>query len=156
MLEFDFLYEYEKDKRTGPYLNTVDNTTTFSEKLGIETWGWLYHPALLIYTLRLEPEWEQITEHREGRDKKSSRTFLEGYSTELTFLQYKPYSLTIFGDKYMSTIRHSFAGRSKKDSDTYGARLMLTYSFLPTQLNYTHVESTQTGFFTTDYNKDEL
>lgn len=155
-LGMDLSYEYEKDRHTGPFLNTKDTTTTFSERLNIETRGWVYHPAMLIYTLRFSPEWEQLIERGLKRERRSTNTFLGGYFTELIFLQYKPYTLDIYGERQRSTIRSSFAGRSKKETDNYGGRLMLKYRILPTIVSFNHIESRQTGFYKTDNFRDEL
>lgn len=155
-LGLEFAYEYEQDERSGPDINTKDNSMTFSERLDIETEGWAYHPALAIYTLRLSPEWEQTSEQSDGADKTSSQTFLQGYFTEVTLLQYKPYTLRLFANRHMSTLENSFAQRSKSESDMYGSTLMLKYKILPTFINYNHITNRQAGFFDTDNTKDEL
>ncbi|MEW6601812.1 MAG: hypothetical protein AB1499_12645, partial [Nitrospirota bacterium] len=153
---FDLSYEYEKDKRSGPYIERNNNTTTFSERLDIQTDGWVYHPALVEFDITLSPEWEQITEQGEDTDKNESRTFLQGYDAQFVFLQYKPYTITLFGNKRLSTLNSNFAQRSKIESDTYGARLNLKYEVLPTVLNYTHFESEQSGFVDSTTTKDEV
>jgi hypothetical protein len=149
-------YEFEEDERTGPNINREDITTTFSEKFEIETEGWVYHPALMIYTLRLLPEWEQISEESEGSGKTSTKAFLQGYFTEFTFLQYKPYTLRIFANKQMGTVRSSFAQRTKTETDSYGGILMLKYKLLPTTLNYIHTTSHESGFFSAQGKSDEF
>ncbi|MBI4687608.1 MAG: hypothetical protein HY756_07480 [Nitrospirae bacterium] len=149
-------YEFEEDKRTGPNINREDTTTTFSEKFEIETEGWVYHPALMIYTLRLLPEWEQISEESEGSGKTSTKAFLQGYFTEFTFLQYKPYTLRIFANKQMGTVRSSLAQRTKTETDSYGGTLMLKYKLLPTTLNYIHTTSHESGFFSAQGKADEF
>ncbi|MBI4682073.1 MAG: hypothetical protein HY757_03105 [Nitrospirae bacterium] len=155
-LGLEFSYEFEKDERSGPNINSEDESMTFSERLDIETEGWAYHPALAIFTLRLSPEWEQISEQPEGSDKTDSDKFLQGYFTEVTLLQYKPYTLRLFANRQMSTVESSFAQRSKSESDTYGSTLILKNRILPTLVNYSHIDSRQTGFFDTDNVKDEL
>lgn len=151
-----FSYEFEKDERSGPDINTEGESMTFAEGLDIETEGWAYHPALAIYTLRLSPEWEQVSERSDGSDKTSAQTFLQGYFTEITLLQYKPYTLRLFARKQMSTLESSFAQRSKSESSIYGSTLLLKYRILPTFVNYSHIESRQTGFFDTTNAKDDL
>lgn len=151
-----FSYEFEKDERSGPDSNTEGERMTFSEGFDIETEGWAYHPALAIYTLRLSPEWEQVSEWSDGSDNTSAQTFLQGYFTEITMLQYKPYTLRLFANRQMSTLESSFAQRSKSESDIYGSTLMFKYRILPTFINYSHIESRQTGFFDTTNAKDDL
>ncbi len=155
-LGLDLSYEFDNVKRTGPFSNIDNSASTFSERFDIETNGWFYHPALLIYTLKLSPEWEQLSKTNIKSTRRTSRTFLEGYSAEFTFLQYKPYTLKIFAERHTSTITSSSAEISKKKFDTYGAKLTLKYSILPTILYYNHEKSRQTGFFSTDTMRDEL
>ncbi|MEF9427121.1 MAG: hypothetical protein L0956_08100, partial [Candidatus Mariimomonas ferrooxydans] len=151
-----FLYEYERDENIGPDISRETRTMTYSEGLDIETKGWVYHPALVIYTLRLSPEWEQLSRKSAEEEERTSRTFLEGYFAEFTFLQYKPYTLRIFADRYRSTLSSSFAERLKIESNNYGATLMLKYNLLPATLSYNHLERKQTGFFITDEDADEF
>ncbi|MBI5409917.1 MAG: TonB-dependent receptor [Nitrospirae bacterium] len=155
-LGLEFSYKFEKDERKSADVNREDTAAAFSERLDIETEGWVYHPALMTYTLRLAPEWKQLSERTDGEDKRASRSFLRGYFTELTFLQYKPYTLNIFADKQRSTLTSAFAARSETDTDSYGAGLMLKYEALPTNLTYRHLESAQTGFYTADNEADEI
>ena len=149
-------YKFEEDERTGPDITTMETTETYTEKLEIETEGWFYHPALLTYTLRLSPEWEQIVQESNESEKRTSRTFLQGYFTEFTFLQFKPYTLRLFANRQTSTLESAFAQRAKTDSDTYGGALMLKYRALPTILTYNHLKSAQSGFFTSDEDRDEF
>lgn len=149
-------YKFEEDERTGPDITTKETTEAYTEKLEIETGGWFYHPALLTYTLRLSPEWEQTVQESNESEKRTSRTFLQGYFTEFTFLQFKPYTLRLFANRQTSTLESTFAQRAKTDSDTYGGILMLKYSVLPTVLTYNHLKSIQSGFFTSDEDRDEL
>ena len=122
-LGFELGYEFDKDKRTG-FRDRDDTTSTYSERVDISTDGWFYHPALLEYELTLSPEWEQIIEDNDG-EKDKTRTFLQGYDAEFIFLQYKPYTITLFGNRNQSTISSNFAEKTKVDSDSYGARLNL-------------------------------
>ncbi len=155
-LGLEFSYEFEKDERRGPYINSEYRTMTYSEGLDIEAEGWVYHPAFVIYTLRLSPEWEQTSGESDRGEKRKTRAFLQGYFTEFTFLQYKPYTLRIFANRQMSILKSSLAEKSKTESDTYGATLMLKYMVLPTIFSYNHLESTQTGFYTTNKDTDEF
>jgi hypothetical protein len=147
-------FEHEIDKRKGPDITRTDKTTTYNERLDIETSGWVYHPALVVYTLTMSPEWEQISDKSEGSDKQESRSFLQGYSGELVFLQYKPYTLRLFAGKSMNTIHSNYAERTRTESENFGATLYLKYDILPATLSYTHFEDRQRGFFDTDNEGD--
>ncbi|RJR14507.1 MAG: hypothetical protein C4581_14050 [Nitrospiraceae bacterium] len=155
-LGFEVSYEFERDKRSGPFIERRNDTTTYSERLDIDTNGWFYHKALVEFDLTLSPEWEQITEESEDTDKEESRTFLQGYDAEFVFLQYKPYTLTLFGNKRLSTLNSNLAQKSKIEADTYGARLNLKYKVLPAILDYTHYDSKQSGFIDASTTKDEV
>jgi len=150
-----FSYEFEEDERRGN-INREDSSSTFSEGFDVETNGWVYDPAFVVYKLRLSPEWEQRLQQNEGLEKRTTKTNLQGYHTELIFLQYKPYTLNIFANRKTSTLLSEFAQRSKTESDTYGALVSLKYSILPTTLSYQRQESIQTGFFTTDAEMDDF
>ncbi len=154
-LAFDLSYMYEKDERSGPFIDREDTSHTFNETLHIATSGFVYHPALLTYKLELSPEWEQIKETNKDQNERKSDSFLEGYFAEATILQYKPYTLVLFGNRDMSTITHTFARTSKNKTESYGANLILKYNILPTTIRYTHSESDQTGFFTKGSTADE-
>lgn len=145
-LGVDFSFRYEDDQRDGA-VTTSSSNTAFSERLDIETEGWVYHPALLQYTLIFSPKWDQSYRRSgdEGTDR--SRSFLEGYLTKFTILPYKPYTLTLYGAKYMSTLYSTFAEQTRRETDVFRAILDLKYQTLPTALSYNHNENRQTGFF---------
>ncbi len=155
-LGLEFSYEFEKDERTGSDIERKDTSMTFSGKLDIETRGWVYHPALVTYSLSLSPEWEQIYTKPDRGDKRTSKNFFLGYSAKFTFLQYKPYTLSVFASEHRTTFNSNFAARSKRKSNSYGAKLLLKYRILPTTLRYRHRKSTQSGFFSTDTERDNI
>lgn len=155
-VDFKFSFEFENEKRTGPNVSRENSTITLLEGLGLSTWGWAYHPALLSYKLELLPQWEQIIERQEPDDKSESKNFFEGYLTEFTFLQYKPYTLRLFANRSRSTISSNFAKKSKNIVDTYGGSFLLKYQLLPTTFDYAHTDTSQTGFFDFDEESDKL
>ncbi|MBI4849979.1 MAG: hypothetical protein HY808_15630 [Nitrospirae bacterium] len=145
-LGVDFSFRYEDDQRDGAVTSTSTHTS-FSERLDIETEGWVYHPALLQYTLIFSPEWNQAYRKSGDEGTDSSRSSLEGYLTKFTILPYKPYTLTLYGAKYMSALYSSFAERTERETDVFRAILDIKYQTLPTTLSYNHTENRQTGFF---------
>ena len=155
-LGFEVTYEYEQDKSTDPFVENDDKTHTLTERLDIETGGWFYHPALVEFDLTLSPQWEQIRQVRDDADTETSREFLEGYDAEFVFLQYKPYTVTLFGTKESSTLSSNFAETTRVETDYYGARLNLKYRVLPSVLNYSHYEETESGFINSFTEKDEV
>ncbi len=149
-------FEYEKEKRTSPDFSRENNTITLFEGLDLSTKGWAYHPALLKYQLELMPKWEQMIDRVEPNDKNESKAFFEGYITDVTFLQHKPYTLRLFANRSRSTIRSNLAQRSKNIVDTYGGSVTLKYELLPTTFDYAHTDTTQTGLFDFDEERDKL
>jgi hypothetical protein len=154
-LGMELSLEYERSISKRPFVKRKSSTLTFSEILDIETEGFVYHPLLLVYTLRFSPEWEQIREKDARGAKRKFRTFLNGYSAQLIFLQEKPYTLRLFGEKTMSTLRSSILTvRTKRETNRYGARLALKYMTLPTTIGYTHEESQRSGLSETSGESD--
>lgn len=156
--------EYESEDREGPNIDSDATTNTVKEYLDFETKGWAYHPAFLLHHIRLRPEWEQaqgqLTIANTGggkRDEDPTRDkFLLGYFIDLTFLQYKPYTLDLFAKRGRSTLKSSFARRSDTEGETYGASLRLKYQLLPTSIGYIHTNYTQRGFYTSNEERDDL
>lgn len=152
-LGLEFLYEFKDEDRTGPGINRKDTSMTYSEILKIDTAGWIYHPALITFRLAYRPEWEQQFITPDEGSRLTMKNFLQGYSTEFTFLRFKPYTLKIFADRMRSTYNNSFAVSSKLDTDTYGTQLILNYQ-LYTILRYEHLETSKSGFFQEDISED--
>jgi hypothetical protein len=140
-------YEFEEERREGPGTDTKDQSQEFKERLAIETRGWAYHPALLKYTLRFEPEWSQSIEDRDPGPSDSDNVYLPGYFADATILDPKPYTFYLFGSRTNSVFRSAFAASSDVTTDSYGGDLRLKYKILPTTLGYTHVDLDQSGFF---------
>jgi hypothetical protein len=155
-LGFDLSYEFDSEKRTGPFVSSDEDSSTYTEKLEIATDGWIYHPALAEYTLILTPEWEQVSSNTGNGDKVESRSFRQGYDADIIFLQYKPYTVTLFGSKTMSTVNSNFSRKSKVESDVYGMTVALKYDILPTDISYVHSESDQTGFYAASSEDDKV
>jgi len=154
-LAIDLSYRTESEERQGPFIDVQNDTRTVNERFDIETGGWVYHPALMTYTLMLSPEWEQSLDEPDSGSSRSSDAFLLGYSLDMHFLESKPYSVDVFARKQRSTLTTSLATTSETESDTYGATLRLKYSLLPTSLALVHADSEQTGFFTSQETRDE-
>ncbi len=144
---YRFSYEYDKEKRTSPFSNREDKAITFQEGFDFKTNGWIYHPALMTYTLRYSPEWEQLSQETKGQDKAKTDNFLQGYFTDLTLFQFKPYSFRFFAGRRRLTVSSNLARKSKNNIDTYGTSIYLKYPVLPTTLDYSHTGNDQTGFF---------
>lgn len=152
----DLSYRFDSEDRKGPFTTAKNSTRVLNERFDLETEGWLYHPAMAAYTLRLSPEWAQpMSEADQGR-KTTSKAFLLGYGLDLTLLPYKPYTVNLFARKKRSVLTSSLATQSESISDTFGATLNLKYRVLPTRLSYIHETSEQSGFYESREKRDEL
>jgi hypothetical protein len=141
-------FEQDREKREGPFLDGDEViSTSYSEELNIATSGWVYHPALLEYSLTFSPEWDQTRANLANDTSRTSETFLSGYDAEFRFLQYKPYSLTLYGERKMSTRRNNFAERSTLQDDLISATFDLMYTSINSSLEVLQRESEQAGLF---------
>lgn len=154
-LAIDLTYEMESDERQGPFSSSRNDTQTLKERFDIETGGWVYHPALMTYTLTLSPEWNQEFSEDDSERSSSSDTFLLGYSLDMNFLQNKPYSLLVFARQDYSTQTTSLATSTDTESQSYGATLLLKYNVLPTTLAIAHTSVEQSGFYEEQDTRDE-
>jgi hypothetical protein len=156
-LALELSYRQESDDRVGPSIPARHNENQFlTERFDIETGGWVYHPALMTYTLRLSPEWRQAVDQPEPGPEQSSDGFMLGYGLDMTFMPYKPYTVNVFAKKQSATLTTSLATTSETLTDTYGASLRLKYKVLPTTLAYVHSESEQSGQYDARENRDEV
>jgi hypothetical protein len=147
-------YEFNNESRTYSGITDTDTSHKFTEQIEIKTAGWVYHPALMQYTLMVAPELTQIKEEMSPGDttetSSSAKTssFTPDYSMTATFLEPKPYTLNIFANRLQEPVWAAFSGNTETLSDSYGANGQLKYKVLPTTFGYTHNKTDQTGFYT--------
>ncbi len=154
-LAAELSYRMETDEVQGPFASTSNSTQQFRQRIDIETGGFVYHPALMTYSLTLSPEWQQEFDDYDPGTEQTSDTFLLGYSVDMTFLESKPYSLDVFARQQRSTLTTSLATTSESVNDAYGATLRLKYPVLPTTLALAHSTTDQSGFFDSYEVRDE-
>lgn len=155
-LGFELLFQFNHDERDRPDRFTDDKSYTYFERLDLKTEGWVYHPALLEYTFTISPEWEQDVDKSDG-EKTKGRTFLQGYTAELIFLKYKPYSLTLFGNRSTSISTSNLAEKTKSEYREMGATLNLRIRNISTTIvEYINSETEKTGLFESTTERDEL
>jgi hypothetical protein len=155
-LGVDMSYRFESEERRGPFSNSKNDSHVLREGFDLETEGWLYHPAMAIYTLSFSPEWEQTEDKPDPGQERDSDSFFLGYGIDTTLLPYKPYTLNLYARRQSSELDSSLATRSESESDAYGASLRLKYPVLPTILSYDHSTSEQTGFYDAQQKRDEV
>ena len=153
-LGLDLSYNFESEKREGPYIATKNTSHALKERVDLQTTDGV-SPAFSHLHPRAS-EWEQTIEKPDPGRRSTRDSFLLGYSLDLTFLPEKPYTLNLFGRRQRSVLTSSLAARSETESDTYGATLMLKNRVLPTTLAYVHGTLNQTGFFDSEESRDEI
>ena len=146
-LAADLYYRMESYENQTPYVSTQTTTRTLNERFDIETGGFVYHPALMTFKLRLSPEWQQELDQYDPGSDQTTDTFLLGYSLDMSFMESKPYSLDVFARRQLSTLTTSIAANSDTESDAYGATLRLKYPVLPTTLALIHSTIDQSGYY---------
>ena len=149
-------HELESEKRTGSFINSEHDTSTTSEKFEIDTDGWVYHPALLIFSVGLKPEFKQqkVSSNTTFTDENDFTFF--GYSVDTTFLQYKPYTVNLYASKDRSDFSSSLAADSSTESSTYKGQLLLKYQPVPTTISVESKEQITESFFLTSNTSDKL
>ncbi|MBL4901228.1 MAG: hypothetical protein JKY62_01080 [Desulfocapsa sp.] len=149
-------YKYKNETRTNRGTTVKDTYHKFKERIGFKTDGWLYHPALMQYTLIIEPEWSQAKEKMEPGEEAGVDSFSPDYFVTATFLDPKPYTFDIFASRQDMPVWAAFAGNTESIVDSYGTTVRLKYETLPTTFGYSHIETDQTGFYTSQSSRDDL
>ncbi len=149
-------YEFKNEKRTNSGTEVKDSHHRFKERVGLKTSGWMYHPALMRYTLLFEPEWIQAREEMNPGESSRVDSFSPDYFLTATFLERKPYTLNVFGRRQEIPVWAAFAGNTESVVDSYGANILLRYKILPTNVGYSHIETEQSGFYNSQSIRDNL
>ncbi|MDO9042847.1 MAG: hypothetical protein Q7U64_10985 [Desulfocapsaceae bacterium] len=149
-------YEFKNNSQTHNGITDTDTSHKFKEQLNIQTSGWVYSPALMKYSLMIGPELIQsIEEPIQGETARTS-SFAPDYSMSATFLEAKPYTLNIFGNRQETSEWAAFSGNTESISNSYGANGQLKYKILPSTAGYNHTEDEQTGFYTSNDTHDDF
>ncbi|MFC1672370.1 hypothetical protein ACFL01_04475, partial [Planctomycetota bacterium] len=148
-------YESENERRSHANTESKHSSQSFHERLELEARGWIYHPALIEYTVGFEPEWEQRTERSDGTEERND-SFTPGYSLSATLLGRKPVAIDLFARRHETVTENAYAKKSESEVETHGGSLMLKNRLLPTTLSYTHIDSDQTGFYVSNEERDDF
>ena len=149
-------YELESEERNGSFTNQEKDTATSREKFEIKTKGWIYHPALLIFTADLKPEFKQQSiDVDEGDAQENDATFL-GYSFDTTILQYKPYTVNLYAGKNRADFASSLATDNVTESSVYRGRLLLKYEPVPTTITVESKDQVTESFYFTSEKSEKV
>ncbi|MBA4369307.1 MAG: hypothetical protein C0403_16910 [Desulfobacterium sp.] len=155
-ISFGLSTEFREELRLREGVEKKDFNRSTNEKAEIETSGWLYHSGLAAYTLSYQPEWTQASEEHDPGLSSRSNLFVNGYQGDLSFFQYKPYTMHLFSNRRQYSLKSAFAAKTDTDAESYGADFNLKYSVLPTNLQYMHYENIQSGFYAATQEGDSI
>ncbi len=140
-------YEFTDNSQLSNDTEYAETSHQLKEKVSIQTSGWAYSPALMKFSLMVEPEFIQSHEETTQGEMSRSSTFAPDYVVSATFLELKPYSLNIFGNRQEISAWAPFSGASDSTTNSYGANGQLKYKTLPTTMGYSHTETELLGFY---------
>lgn len=143
----DLGYEVDQEKRKGPFIDQTKDTATARQKLDIRSRGYVYHPALLVYSIGLKPEFKQQDTKTTGGFAQEDNSKFLGYFVDTTFLQLKPYTLNLFTSKDRGEFRSSLAADVATESSLDRGRLQIKDPTLPTTVTLESRESRFENFF---------
>lgn len=143
-------YELNRDQRIVSNVKTVDTAHTVTERLELNSRGYLYHPALFQFGVKAVPEFTQrMQSYRGSSGDRSSNdgNFSPNYQLNATLLAQKPYTLTLFSQRIEAQTWSSFSGASSAVTTSYGADLALKYQLFPTTLGFSKSNGEQQGYY---------
>ncbi len=156
-------YEFMDEIRTQGDVETTDLYHQFSERIGLSTYGWVYHPTIMKYTLSFEPQFAQLYEEisSPGAEKKTGRlnVFSPDYAVTATFLDPKPYTFRLFSSRREEPVWAPFSGAFETVTTDYGGDVDLDYvstkaGRFHSNLGYRYTDSSLDGRYTSDYTSD--
>lgn len=143
-------YEFDQDVRTVSGQKTTDSSQITTERFDLATKGFVYHPALLRFNLRVSPEFKQSIQNRAettGGSDTNGNSFNTNYHANVAILSQKPYTLTFFAHHLESQSWATYTGVTKTSTDSYGADFALKYSLLPTTIGFSSSSATQSSYY---------
>jgi hypothetical protein len=135
------------EMRSGPFINQDKDRITSRIKSEYRTRGWVYHPALVVFTAGLRPEykWQAETE-QSGFDQEDTGVFF-GYYIDTTWLQFKPYTISLFSSNDRSDTASTLAPDITTETSIHRLGLNLKYPVLPTTITLEKRDSVSEGLF---------
>lgn len=154
-------YEFNQDERRVSGTKTTDTAHTITERLELNSGGFLYHPAFFKFGIKAAPEYTQrFTRYSGNTGERSERTtsISPNYQVHATMLSEKPYTLTMFSHHLEAQTWASYSGTTTTTTDSHGADLALKYNLFPTSLGFSTSSSEQQGYYrsSSDWNEFHL
>lgn len=152
-------YEFNRDERNVSGVKTVDTSHTVTERLELNSKGYLYHPALLQFGVKCAPEFTQSFKaysDNSGDKGSDGSSFRPNYQLNATLLSQKPYTLSLFSQHLEAQSWASYTGITTTLTDSYGADLSLKYSLFPTTLGFSKSNAEQQGYYRSSNDWEEF
>ncbi len=146
----DLVSEYEVDAQQRKSLGNPSAffTHTASSAMVVSTQGWVYHPALVVFTSRFRPELERRNANAKPGVLETSDDLFLGYDLDSTWFQFKPISFGLGATRERETISNRLSPDTKTRRNDYRAFLRLKLDPFPTTVRVTRSESTSTTRYT--------
>ena len=139
--------EQENETRTGPFINLQRDRLTTKIKSEYRTRGWVYHPALVVFSAGFSPEYKlQMESASSNYDQEDTGVFL-GYFIDTTWLQAKPYTITLFSSMNRTDTVSTLTPDINTEMSTNRLSLQLKYPILPTTITLERRDSLTEGLF---------
>ncbi len=138
-------YELTDESISDPFLVRTQRIRLIRPELRISTRGWVYHPAFLRFSLRLQPEWrDQVVK---GSSPRTDRSRFMGYLLDTDFLRDKRVGLTVFTERHRSEFSSTLAPDRVTRLENSRATVILRTLVLPTTLTFEHKDTETENFF---------
>jgi hypothetical protein len=111
----------------------------------VSTSGFVYHPALVVYRLRVRPEF-RWQDQGSGENAPTSRSQFVNYSVNTTWLKDKPVTVTLGAAQSRSEVSSRLADLSSIESSGLFGLLSLKSATLPTSISYNKSDSDSGGY----------
>lgn len=143
-------YDLDEWSYENPQSDTFTSTPMWEEELTLRATGYVYHPALLDWTVGGGPLLVQYAYDSDGGRSSGSES-LFNFDAQLDFLQRRAAPFTLHYRRDHPEITTGLSGRFLATTDEYGISGRLNSATLPLALSWeaAHFESQGSGFGTT-------
>jgi len=143
----DYTYSNHKNVSSGGK-ETTSASHHFREGIEVQTAGWAYHPALLVYQLNLNPEWIQDQQQQDNYYNRTQNASSLLYRVSGRLLQYKPVNVDFHSSRSSSLSTNSWGATTQRLKSDYGGALNFPVKKWPMRLAYDSSDSLTEGFYT--------
>ena len=145
--------ELEDESRIGVDGERKKELRTERLTLNFRSSGWVYHPALVTFTIDLRPQFlSKKLEFSSGSQTRDKVDFF-GYSVGTTWFKDKRYTISLNSNRDRVDSSSSLATDVTTESRGDRAVLAIKNPILPTRLTYTDSKTVTEGFFRTEFSQ---